>query len=319
VATFKDLIMARTPAQTPAAEPASVTPLDRQATDIAANSAARQVLLSTLRQRILRLEGDMPDLAADRDRTAPVSPWLLGLEALDARLPVDGLDAAGIHEIAPREPGDVAAAMGFAAALGVRRLLSPGTEGRPLLWCRLARMGMEAGGLYGPGLNAVGLPAARIVTAALGKQQAILWTADEALKSGALSGVILDLDPAKCTVTAMRRLQLAAQAGQTPAIIVMAHASALPSAARSRWAVASLPSLPPPLDERAPGKPAWHIELRRCRRGKPGNFSVEWDHATHRFSLVAAVSGGAADAGAAESRGAAAAAGSSLRLGHGRG
>jgi protein ImuA len=311
--------MARIPAQGPAAEPASVTPMDRQMPDIAANSAAREVLLATLRQRILRLEGGMPDLAADQSSTAPITPWLLGLGPLDARLPADGLDPAGVHEIAPREPGDAAAAMGFAAALAVRRLLSPGSEGRPLLWCRLARLGMEAGGLYGPGLNAIGLPAARIVTVALRKHQAILWTADEALKSGALSGVILDLDPAKCTVTATRRLQLAAQAGQTPAIIIMAHASASLSAARSRWAVASLPSLPPPLDERAPGKPTWRVELRRCRRGKPGIFSVEWDHATHRFSLVAAVSGGAADAGAAEGRRTAAAAGSALRLGHGRG
>jgi protein ImuA len=311
--------MVRTPAQSPAAEPASVTPQDRQMSDIAANSATRQMLLATLRERVMRLEGGMPDLAADQAGTAPISPWRLGLRALDARLPADGLDPAGVHEIAPREPGDMAAAMGFAAALGVRRLLSLDGEERPLLWCRLARLGMEAGGLYGAGLNAVGLPAARIVTAALRKQQAILWAADEALKSGALSGVILDLDPAKCTVTATRRLQLAAQAGQTPAIIVMAQASALPSAARSRWAVASLPSLPPPLDERAPGKPAWLVELRRCRRGKPGIFSVEWDHATHRFSLVAAVSGGTADAGAAESRGTAAAAGSALRLGHGRG
>ncbi len=311
--------MARTPAQTPAAEPVSVTPMDRQVLDNAANSAARQVLLATLRERVLRLEGGIPDLAADPGGTVPSTPWLIGLKPLDARLPADGLDPAGIHEIAPREPGDVAAAMGFAAALAVRRLLSADPEGRPLLWCRLARMGMEAGGLYGPGLNAIGLPAGRIVTVALRQQQAILWTADEALKSGALSGVILDLDPARCTVTATRRLQLAAQSGRTPAIIVMAHASALPSAARSRWAVASLPSLPPALDERAPGKPAWRVELRRCRRGKPGIFSVEWDHETHRFSLVAAVSGGAADAVAAESRGTAAAAGSALRLGHGRG
>src|SRR5512145_3453568 len=138
MATFKDLIMARIPAQSPAAEPASVTPMDRQMPDIAANSAAREVLLATLRQRILRLEGGMPDLAADQSSTAPITPWLLGLGPLDARLPVDGLDPAGVHEIAPREPGDAAAAMGFAAALAVRRLLSPGSEGRPLLWCRLA-------------------------------------------------------------------------------------------------------------------------------------------------------------------------------------
>jgi protein ImuA len=311
--------MTRRPAQSPAAEAASVTPMDRQAPNIAGDSAVRRTLLARLRERVLKLEGGMPDLAGGAAGTAPVAPWVLGLDILDARLPADGLDPAGVHEIAPREAGDVAAAMGFAAALGARRLVSAGTEGRPLLWCRLTRMGMEAGGLYGPGLDAIGLPAARIVTVALRKQQALLWTADEALKSGALSGVILDLDPAKCTVTAIRRLQLAAQSGQTPAIIVMAQASASLSAARSRWAVASLPSLPSRLDERAPGKPAFRVELRRCRRGKPGNFSVEWDHATHRFSLVAAVSGGAADAVTAEGRGAAAAAGNALRLGHGRG
>jgi protein ImuA len=311
--------MASTPAQTPAAEPASVTPVDRQATDIIKNSGARQALLETLRRRILRLEGEVPGLVAETAGTAPVTPWRLGLLAVDARLPADGLAADGVHEIAPREAGDVAAAMGFAAALGMRRLLSLGAEGRPLLWCRLARMGMEAGGLYGPGLDAIGMPAGRVLTVALRKQQAALWTADEALKSGSLSGVILDLDPAGSSLTAMRRLALAAQAGQTPAIIVMAKASSQPSAARSRWSVASLPSLAPALDERAPGKPAWRLELLRCRRGKPGEFSVEWDHATHCFSLVAAVSGGAADAGAAEGRRAVAAAGSAVRSGQRRG
>jgi protein ImuA len=311
--------MASTPAQSPAAEPAFVTPADRQATDNAGNSEARKVLLETLRQRILRLEGDVPGLVAETAGTEPVTPWRLGLLAVDARLPADGLAADGVHEIAPREAGDMAAAMGFAAALGMRRLLSLGAEERPLLWCRFAPTGMETGGLYGPGLNAAGLPAARVLTVALRKQQAVLWTADEALKSGSLSGVIIDLDPARCSMAATRRLALAAQAGQTPAIIVMTKASGQPSAARSRWAVASLPSRPPPLDERAPGKPAWRLELLRCRRGKPGEFSVEWDHATHCFSLVAAVSGGAADAGAAEGGRAVATAGSALRPGQRRG
>jgi protein ImuA len=305
--------MAIRPAQSPAAEPAFVTPADRQATDNAGNSEARKALLETLRQRILRLEREVPGLVQETSGRTPTPPWRLGLPAVDARLPPEGLAADGVHEIAPREAGDVVAAMGFAAALGMRRLLSLGAEERPLLWCRLAAMGMEAGGLYGPGLNTIGLPAARVLTVALRKPQAVLWTADEALKSGSLSGVILDLDPARCTVAATRRLALAAQAGQTPAIIVMAKDSGLPSPARSRWAVASLPSRPPPLDERAPGKPAWRLELLRCRRGKPGEFSVEWDHATHCFSLVAAVSGGAADAGAAEGGRAVATAGSALR------
>jgi protein ImuA len=311
--------MASTPAQTPAAEPGSVTPADRQSPDKTANFDAKQVLLETLRQRILRLEGEVPGLVAETTGTEPATPWRLGLSAVDARLPAEGLAADGVHEIAPRGAGDVAAAMGFAAVLGMRRLLSLGEGGRPLLWCRLASMGMEAGRLYGSGLNAVGLPAARILTTALRKQQAVLWTADEALKSGSLSGVILDLDPARCSVAAIRRLALAAQAGKTPAIIVMARAPGQPSAARSRWSVASLPSRPPPFDERAPGKPAWRLELLRCRQGKPGEFSVEWDHATHCFSLVAAVSGGAADAGAAEGRRAVAAAGGALRPGHRRG
>src|SRR5262245_10031071 len=247
--------MASIPAQSPAAEPASIVAMDRQAAHIAANSGARQALLESLRQRILRLEQEAPGLVEECPGTIPTTPWRLGLAAIDARLPAEGLAADGVHEIAPREAGDVAAAMGFAAALGMRRLLSLNAEGRPLLWCRLARMGMEAGGLYGLGLNTAGLPAARVLTIALRKQKAVLWAAEEALNSGSLSGVILDLDPTRCTLAGTRRLALAAQAGQSPAIIIMAKASGLPSAARSRWAVASLPSLQPRFDERAPGKP----------------------------------------------------------------
>ena len=94
--------MASTPAQAPAAESASVTPADRQRPDKTANFDAKQVLLETLRRRILRLEGEVPGLVAETAGTEPVMPWRLGLLAVDARLPAGGLAADGVHEIVPR-------------------------------------------------------------------------------------------------------------------------------------------------------------------------------------------------------------------------
>jgi protein ImuA len=36
-------------------------------------------------------------------------------------------------------------------------------------------------------------------------------------------------------------------------------------------------------------RPRWHLQLERCRNGRPGEWVVEYDHVAHRFSLVAAL------------------------------
>jgi protein ImuA len=236
-------------------------------------------LIEALRRHIARLEGSQPRLDARRRRERP---WTVGLAPVDSHLGAHGLARSRLHDISPEAYGDMPAAMGFALALALRRLADAG-ERRPLLWCRLAFAEREYGRLYGHGLEALGLPRDRFITVTLRKPAGLLWTMEEALKSGALAVVLGDALDADLTAT--RRLSLAAQAGKTAGLVVFKTAPAA-TASHTRWRIAAAASRPPPYDPRAPGPPAWSVELTRARSGRPGAWTLEWHHATHRFDLV---------------------------------
>jgi len=260
----------------------------------------RSLLLERLRARVAGIEA-APNLIAPNPivpdgRTAPVPAqgWGFGLAAIDRHLPQTGLAADGVHEIAPAAYGDMPAALGFAAALSLRRLEGGLVDERPLLWCRLSSARREWGRIYGPGLEALGLARQRLLTLTLNQPAAVLWTIEEALKSAALAGVVADIGP-NLDLTAVRRLMLAAERGRTPALLLFPALPEGGTSARSRWIVAAHASRPPPFDDQAPGAPAWHLRLVRCRGGRPGEWLVEWSHATHRFALAPAISGRTAD------------------------
>jgi len=304
-----------------APEPGGVCSLSRQcpaggAAPARAPSAHRPDLIARLRAGIAALEGAGPRL----DAALPCDgsgQWRLGLDGLDERLPAAGLDPHGVHAVLPGSPRDIAAAMGFCAALAVRRLvgLSEG-DGRPVLWVRQTLMAREAGRLYGHGLAALGLPHRRLVTVSLRKPAAVLWTIEEALKSKALAAVVADADPAKLDLATVRRLVLAAATGATPAVLCLPKPDAQAVAgAHTRWQVTPAASQAPPFDPEAPGHPAWTIALQHCRGGRPGNASAEWHHASHRFSVAAALSGGAPGARPPQDERAAAAGGRAVRAG----
>jgi protein ImuA len=261
-----------------------------------ASRPAHSLLLERLRARVAGIEAS-PGLTVPEEPNAPVAAqgWNLGLPEIDRHLPC-GLAADGVHEIAPAAHGDMPAALGFAAALGVRRLEGTPADERPVLWCRLSAEAREWGRLYGHGLEALGLARHRLLTVTLSKPDAIQWTIEEALKSAALAGVIADVGPG-LDLTAVRRLMLAANQGRTPALLLFPAPPQGGTAARTRWVVAANPSVPPAFDDRAPGAAAWKVDLVRCRGGRPGEWFVEWSHATHRFALAPAVRGGTADPG----------------------
>lgn len=246
-------------------------------------------LVAALRRHIGRIEQRQPRFEGVRSRSAP---WTLGLADIDGHLPAEGLARTGLHDVAPKAYGDMPAAMGFTLALALRRLADP-TERRPLLWCRLAREEREYGRLYGHGLERLGLSRRRFVTVTLKKPTAVLWTMEEALKSGALAVVIGDADAAEAGLTATRRLQLAALAGKSAGLLVFAGAAAAATASHTRWQAGAGPSQSPPHDTAAPGLPTWHIELTRARGGRPGAWIVEWHHAPHRFAVVPGLRRGA--------------------------
>lgn len=239
-------------------------------------------LMEALRAHIARLEHAQGQFERRKGKSAP---WVLGLPPLDRHLPAQGLLRAGLHDVSPRAHGDQPAAMGFALALALRRL-SDTQERRPLLWCRLGVHEREYGRLYGHGLARLGLSRERFVTITLKKPMNLLWTMEEALKSGALAAVIGDAEAAHADLTVTRRLSLAAAAGKSAAILTFARPEPAATVSHTRWTAASVPSASPPHDGQAVGPPCWSIELTRVRGGRPGAWILEWHHAQSRFSLV---------------------------------
>ncbi len=247
-----------------------------------------KALMAALRQHIARIENTGPQFNESHQRQIP---WTFGLSSIDQHLPGSGLARCGLHDIAPSAYGETPAAMGLALSLGIRRLNDP-SERRPLLWCRLEHEIREHGRLYGHGLEALGLGRNRFMTVTLKHPTALLWTMEEALKSGALAVVIGDAIPAKTDLTTTRRLSLAAAAGKSAGLIVFTSRQPNATASHSRWLATSQRSQAPPFDGYAPGHPAWTIELTRARGGRPGAWTVEWQNAPYRFNLVSQLSSG---------------------------
>lgn len=268
-------------------------------------------LIEALRAHITRLEQGHAQFERQRTRS---TPWAMGLPEIDRHFPAQGLARGGLHDVSPRSYGDQPAALGFALALALRRLSDP-QERRPLLWCRLATHEREHGRLYGHGLERLGLPRHRFVTVTLKKPASLLWTMEEALKSGAVAAVLGDADAAHADLTVTRRLSLAAVAGKSAAILTFARPEPAATASHTRWTAAAVPSRSPPDDAQAPGLPCWSIELTRARGGRPGAWILEWHHAQSRFSLVPGFSRRALHPGADQDGAEAADQGLALRTG----
>ena len=255
---------------------AGVTPF-RQGDDVAP-------LIEALRAHITRLEQGHAQFERQRSKSSALGDG----PARDSTAisPRRAWRAAGLHDVSPRAHGDQPAAMGFALALALRRLGDP-QERRPLLWCRLATHEREHGRLYGHGLERLGLPRHRFVTVTLKKPASLLWTMEEALKSGAVAAVLGDADAAHADLTVTRRLSLAAAGGKMCRHPHLCQGGCLPPPPATR-AGRRRPCPPAArrMMRRRPGLPCWSIELTRARGGRPGAWILEWHHAQSRFSLV---------------------------------
>lgn len=154
--------------------------------------------------------------------------------------------------------------------------------GRPLLWVQDRMAIRESGRVYPAGIGTGDL----IHVEARDARDA-LWAMEEGLRCAALSAVIGELwgDPAALDFTATRRLAVAAERSGVPCWLVRLGGTANLSGARMRWRIASLPSLPHPLDSKAPGSPAWDADLFRARGFAPGRWSAAHDQ--DRFHRLA--------------------------------
>lgn len=221
-------------------------------------SALANPVIADLRERVRHLEG------AERcaQRMLP-----FGVEAIDRRMPGGGLALGSLHEVAGVDAGavDTAAAALFAAGIAAR------VEGK-VLWCAMGR------DLFAPALAQAGLTPDRVIHVETGDEKDLLACFEEGLRHGGLGAVVAET--ARLSMTASRRLQLAAERSGAIGIAIrrwrrVADAAQFgqPTAAVTRWRIATLPSAALPVP--GVGRARWRLELVRCRGGEGFDIEVE--------------------------------------------
>lgn len=287
-------------------------------------------LLEGLRAKIQKIERHPPHQPLDMGGECPLggvarwrvddpSAWLLGAPAIDNRLRgalpgragfgdgglAGGLDTGGVHEIKPvvADGGCAAAALSavalsFAARLAYRRLVllqaaGSNASGLPIVWCRVAADGGEQGQLYGSGLWPLGIDPARVLIVTPAKRSDALWAIEEALKSGAVAGVVAQLDGIE--LTPARRLALAARAYDTPCLLVTGALSPCAGATATRWRVGPAAGGNGGSGSGRFGPSRFVVGLERCRRNILAErwppVTLEWCDEALRFDMA----GGLAD------------------------
>jgi len=204
----------------------------------------------------------------------------------DAR-PVDawlrhGMASAQLHEIFATQD-DAASAAGFAVASSLAG------HAAPVLWLRTEGSERQGGRLHANGLNEMGLDVGSLVLAVVDDEASLLRAAADAARCKGLGTLLIESwgRAAGIDLTATRRLMLAAEASGVTILNLRIGAAPVPSAAATRWQVASCRSRT--LEADAPGRPTFDIELLRRRGGQAGlRWRVEWDRDAYIFDQITA-------------------------------
>jgi protein ImuA len=228
-------------------------------------------------------------LAATAGIASGVSTFSLGAASLDAAF-AQGLARGALHEIHARSCGDGTAATAFGLGLALRA-----ANERPTVWIRQTVIDIEMGGLNGEGLSEFGLDPGRLILVRLPDARDVLRAGEEAARCSALGAVVIEPwgAPKALDLTATRRLALAAEHSGVALVMVRSGAAPMPSAALTRWDIASAPSAP--LEANAPGGPVFAVTLAKARSARAGgSWIVEWDRDQQQFKDAQTVSGAVA-------------------------
>ena len=211
-----------------------------------------------------------------------------------AQIPWSKLAANGLHEIKPAAYRDAPSALAFALAfIGDR--LTRRESASPLLWCLTERAAREWGAPYGSGLIAFGLDPALVLIVQARNATDAAWALEEGLKAGAFIAVLGQIE-VKAPIMA-RRLGLAAQVSRTPCLLLSGHQGGGLPGTLTRWRVAAERSSGADFDASAPGPPAWHLTLERCRGMAPArSWTVEFRDVAYGFRLAPRFADRAAEA-----------------------
>jgi protein ImuA len=215
-----------------------------------------------------------------------------GLGTIDSHLPDGGLTCGALHEVVPQAESCITAAFGFIAAI-LGRLACPLVFVMPAHGLRPYR---PHGRLHGHGLNALGLDPGRLILVETAHRKETLWAMEEAVRSAAPAAVVGVIDTLDLKLS--QRLHLAATEAGLPLFLLRPAPPTLPSpasgggwgggsAAATRWRIGTAAAARDRFG--LVTQPRWHLQLERCRNGRPGEWVVEYDHVAHRFSLAAAL------------------------------
>lgn len=174
--------------------------------------------------------------------------------------------------------GEEASGAGAALALALDQT-APGQGERPWLWVQDKAARRLGGRPYRPGLPSQ--LRHRLIHVAAEKPEDALFALEEGLRCRDLAFVVGEIagNPRALSLTASRRLSLAAERHGTPLWLVRLDAARDLGSARMRWEVRSAPSLHPRWNAAAPGMAAWEAELFRAHTWQPGRWVLEDDEA----------------------------------------
>ncbi|MCX8999698.1 damage-inducible protein [Rhizobiaceae bacterium BDR2-2] len=234
------------------------------------SETAAMPVIAALRERIGRLENGPV-------RARQVLPF--GIPEIDRKLPGGGLALGALHEVAGggNAAVDGAAAAVFAAGIAAR------TRGK-VLWC------VTRPDLFAPALAQAGLDAGRVIHVEAGDEKMLLACFEEGLRHGGIGAAVAEV--ARLSMTASRRLQLAAERSGAVGIVIRrwrcrseAAAFGQPTASSTRWRISVLPSSPLPVP--GIGRARWLLELVRARAGESFDLEVEACDDEGRIALPA--------------------------------
>jgi len=193
-----------------------------------------------------------------------------------------GLKRGALHEIAPEKPVHLGAATGFAIAVAGRTLREMHGDIAPMVWIQQHYAMSESGRLYGAGLQPLGLEPDTLLAVRVPKPIDVLWAMEEALSLG-IKLVIGEIpgEGKEATITATRRLSLAAKAGGGIGLLLRHRASTSPSAALTRWHIAAINSHADRFG--GLGLPAFSLSLVKNRHGSCGRWIAHWNYHEQEF------------------------------------
>ena len=236
-------------------------------------------------------------------------PLPFGLAAIDSHLPDGGLACGALHEIVPAAEDCIATALGFIAAVlarissappqGEREERAASPRAHPLFFIAPTyglRPYRPHGRLHGHGFNALGLDPARLILVETAHRKETLWAMEEAVRSAAPAAVVGVIDTLDLKLS--QRLHLAATDAGLPLFLLRPAPTLESSAAATRWRIGPAKAARDRFG--LVTQPRWHLQLERCRNGRPGEWVVEYDHVAHRFSLAAALADFSRACGAGE-------------------